>query len=158
MKMKIIRAILPILFCFVFVASCAGRRPGVSMRDASYTTTLGLIAVEDFSDKISPFLTRNNFLVEKSENLGHRHHIQTEWKFVPVLDDETELGVSQTRIRLVLMIKSRLKSNDQNMFAQITFRAEQEVLFDEVEEWTRIPLGSLRKQYFQQIADELRLN
>ena len=148
---------LILLLLLPFIMGCSGSK---SLKyDAMYTARLGLATTRDFFDNSIPILTRYNFLIEKSEEYGNSFHIETRWRVTPPLDDEAEIGVLQSRSRLILRAKGRQVTSRSEISArlnQVVFTAESEVKFDETESWLKIPLSDMRKEFFKRISEELK--
>lgn len=153
-------------YCLVFLpltalfmtSGCAIKNPVTT--NWRYTSTLGLATTRDFFDRSLPILTRHNFIIEKSEEIGSQYYLATHWQTGPPLPDEEILGIYQARSRVILRAKAReiaSRSNVGGRLNQVVFLAENEVWFDGANKWTKIPLSDMRKELFKQIADELKV-
>lgn len=152
---------LPIAFCLLAFAgqffSCAGSRS--FEYQAKYNTTVGLATTRTFFDQSNIILTQYNFLIERTEEYGNAYHIETRWSVGPPTDDEALIGVYQTRIRVILRARAReisSRGNVANRMNQVTFTGESEVMFEGSNKWQKVPLSEERKNYFKQIAEDLK--
>lgn len=139
------------------ITGCSGSK-SLNVK-STFTATLGLATTMDFFDESIPILTRYNFLIEKSEERGNSIHIETSWRIGPPLDDEVQIGVLQTRSRIILRARARevtSRSKIAGRLNQVALTAESEVRFDETDKWTKIPLSIMRKEFFKRISDELK--
>ncbi|MFQ5633348.1 MAG: hypothetical protein ACE5I1_31670 [bacterium] len=128
--------------------------------DARYTASLGIATTRDFYDESVRILTRYNYLIEKSEEYGSTFYLETRWSVGPPFVDEAEIGIEQSRSRVILRAKARevtSRSNVASRLNQVVFTAESEVMFEGTGKWQKIPMSDMRKEYFKLVADELKI-
>ena len=137
--------------------ACAGGRDLVL--EAQYSTVVGNTTTKAFFEKSVFILTRFNFLIERSEEIGNSFYIETRWSNRPPLEDELEIGIENTRSRIKLRAKAReatSRSTISTRLNQVVFTAETEIMFEGGAEWQRIPLSRMRKDFFKRIAETMK--
>ena len=141
-----------ILFLILFYTGCAGSGVGKKGGGASYNAPLGISYRADFfgvSQHI--LLNKYQYQFDREEENPRRIYFETDWKSRSVYADEVDAGIMEVQSRIRVSAKARHAGQ-----YKINFYAENNVLYDGKDEWEPGPVSQMCREYFDQIAEDLR--
>ncbi|MCI0693394.1 hypothetical protein L0337_15490 [candidate division KSB1 bacterium] len=151
------KLILFLLF-FLGCASSASREKAPSASDyvaKRIEPTKG----EDFFIASQLILSsRFQYEIARTEETSQELYLETSWKNRYPFEDEIASGVVQARSRIILRARPSYigPADPAAQLYNLDFHAENEVLLESKDEWLRLPMSKMLRQYFDRIVGDLK--
>ena len=142
-----------IWFFMLLSAGCAGKGSGKNGNiGKSYSAQIGVsYRAEFFGVTQHILLNKYHYQVSREEESSRRIYFETAWKERALFADEIEMQIIAAQTRIILQATARHIGQ-----YKIRFYAENEFQYEESGEWHSGLMRKELKQYFDQIAGDLR--
>jgi len=130
-------------------------------REASlYRADLGMAWVNDVLAKV-PFVLQQRYNYDFRTTRAEQSdvYIETEWLIRPAFPDESAVGITKAKMRIILTGQHRGRASPTIASAirtSLQLRFEYAVTFAGSEEWTAHPFGDTMRAYVKRLENELK--
>ncbi len=137
----------------VVISACGSTNNG-SEREYTYRSSLGTTTEMDLQIKVPRYFTRISFTLYRDVITLDGTYFESEWQERNLFDDESEMGISQARNKIVVTSRplTAQATSQQRAFIEIY----NQVYLEEEGEWVRNLCSPQTEEYFRVLSRDFR--